>query len=52
MCIYFYILYIYIYKFFSTTEGEFKPQYNNHKNSLTYHRIDEKATEISNTFGT
>ena len=37
--------------YFDTTESEFKAQYNNHKNSFT-HCIDEKATELSNAFGT
>ena len=42
--------------YFSTTEGEFKAQYNdknflNHKNSFT-HCTDEKATELSNAFVT
>ena len=37
--------------YYSITEADFKAQYNNYKNSFTY-CIDEKATEISNTFGT
>ena len=39
--------------YFSKTEGEgeFKAQYKNYKNSFIY-CIDEKATELSNTFGT
>ena len=37
--------------YFGTTESEFKAQYINHKKSVT-HCIDEKATELSNTFGT
>ena len=37
--------------YFDTTESEFKAQYINHKKSIT-HCIDEKATELSNTFGT
>ena len=54
------IIYIYIYyytyiyetkNYFSTTEGEFNAQYNDHKNQCTY-CIDEKVTELSNNFGT
>ena len=37
--------------YFGTAEGEFKAQYNGHKKSFTV-CIDEKATELSNTFGT
>ena len=33
--------------YFGTTEGEFKAQYNNHKESFTYY-VDEKATSSSN----
>ena len=36
---------------FGTTEGEFKAQYNNHKNSFTQ-CINEKAAKLSNKFGT
>ena len=36
--------------YFRTTEGEFKAQYSNHKNSFTC-CIDETVTELSNTFG-
>ena len=37
--------------YLNTTEGEFKALYNNKKNSFTY-CIDEKATELANTFAT
>ena len=37
--------------YFGTNEGEFKAHCNVHKNSFT-HCIDEKATKLSNTFGT
>ena len=36
--------------YFGTTDYELKVQYNNHK-KLFAHCIDEKATELSNTFG-
>ena len=39
------------YIIFSTTESEFRTQFHNHKNSFTY-CIDEKATELTNKFGT
>ena len=38
-------------KIFGTSEAVFQAKYNNHKKSFT-HWIDEKATELSNTFGT
>ena len=37
--------------YFATTEGKFKALYNNHKNAFA-HSIDQKATELSNTYGT
>ena len=37
--------------YFSTTKGELKAQYNNHKSSFTY-CTDEKATELLNIFET
>ena len=33
-------------------KGEFKAQYNNHKNLFTYCTDENELSELSNTFGT
>ena len=37
--------------YFAKTEDKFKAQYDNHKKSFA-HCIDQKATELLNTYGT